>query len=242
MIIIDVGTSPQELLVPRGDYDIETIIAMINASDALFEFVHSGENAFHITVNPFYTIDFTRAPEIQSILKFNSSIPVKGLDNPRQYFLSISCNQIVLVVDGETSLVLSMPTGYYTFSEFIEAVDSEMVKVLPRVSMTIHENHARFNVTSNGSWCFDRTSVDTTIDGFGWTPWFKLSPSMHNLCIERPVESVFDLRKPVYPMRRMIKVLESCIPRSIPCRVLLEIAYLGLSIHLETSCDIHHDE
>ena len=86
------------------------IIAMLNASDALFELVYSGENAFHITVNHFYMIDFTRAPEIQSILGFESSMLVKGLDNPRQYFLSTSCNQIVVLANGETSLVLSMPT------------------------------------------------------------------------------------------------------------------------------------
>ena len=180
-------------------------------------------------MNHFYTIDFTRAPEIQSILKFNSSIPVKGLDNPRQYFLSTSCNQVVLVANGETSLFLSMPTGYYTFSKFIEAVDSEMVKVLPRVSMTIEDDHVRFNVTSDKSWHIDRTSVDTTIDGFGWTPWFKLSPSVHNLCIERPVESVFDLIGPSLPdatndqglgvmhtsIHPMSCMTGNCVPRTI---------------------------
>ena len=34
----------------------------------------------------------------------------------------------------------------------------------------------------------------------------------------------------------------SCIPQSIICRVWLEIAYLGLSIHLEASRDVHDDE
>ena len=42
------------------------------------------------------------------------------------------------------------------------------------------------------SWYFDRSSVDTTIDGYQWTPWFKLSPSVQNLCIERPIETQFD--------------------------------------------------
>ena len=71
------------MLIPRGADDIETIIAMLNASEAfLFELVYSGENAFHITVTNFYTIDFTNVPEIQSILGFESSVLVKGLDNP----------------------------------------------------------------------------------------------------------------------------------------------------------------
>ena len=44
---------------------------------SLFELVNSGENAFHITVTDFYLIDFTNAPEIQSILGFDTSVLVK---------------------------------------------------------------------------------------------------------------------------------------------------------------------
>ena len=110
-----------------------------------------------------------------------------------------------------------------------EAVNNEMVKVLPRVSMTIEDDHVRFIVTSDKSWHIDRTSVDTTIDGFGWTPWFKLSPSVHNLCIERPVESVFDLIGPSLPdatndqglgvmhtsIHPMSCMTGNCVPRTI---------------------------
>ena len=170
---------------------------MLNASDALFELVYSSENAFHFTVDRFYIIDFTNALEIQSILGFESDILMKVVDNPRRYYMSSSCNQVV-VTDSRDSHVLTMPTGYYTFSKFIEAVGVEMVKVLPLILMTIEDDHVSFNDQSN-SWYFDRISVDTTIDGFGWTPWFKLSPSTHNLCIERPVDTVFDTSKPSLP-------------------------------------------
>ena len=44
---------------------------------SLFELVNSGENSFHITVTDFYTIDFTNAPEIQSIFGFELSVRVK---------------------------------------------------------------------------------------------------------------------------------------------------------------------
>ena len=71
---------------------------------SLFELVYYGENTFHITVTDFYTIDFTNAPEIQSILGFEVSVLVKGLDNPR-LFLSTSCNQSV-VTNSITSHVL----------------------------------------------------------------------------------------------------------------------------------------
>ena len=62
---------------------------------SLFELVYSGENAFHITVTNFYTIDFTCTPEIQSILGFKSSVLEKGLDNLRRYFLSSMYNQVM---------------------------------------------------------------------------------------------------------------------------------------------------
>ena len=65
--------------------------------------------------------------------------------------------------------------------------------------MTINDDHISFNITSNESWYFDRTSVDATINGFGWTPWFKSSPSVHNLCIERLMESLFDQSDPSLP-------------------------------------------
>ena len=89
---------------------------------SLFELVYSGENAFYITVAIFYLIDFTIVPEIRSILGFESSVLVKGLDNPRCYFLSTKYNQVV-VTNGIVLHHLSMPQGYYyTFSKFIEVV------------------------------------------------------------------------------------------------------------------------
>ena len=51
----------------------------------LFELVYSGENTFHITVADFYTIDFTNAPEIQSILGFEFSVLERRVNNPRHY-------------------------------------------------------------------------------------------------------------------------------------------------------------
>ena len=132
---------------------------------SLFKLVCNGENAFHITVTNFYTIDFIRAPQIQSILGFESNVPEIGLDNPRRYFLSIVYNQIV-VTNDTVHHVLSMPIYYYTFSEFIEAVGSEMVNVLPLVSMTIEEEYVKFNVQGE-LWYLDRVSNNTTMNGFG---------------------------------------------------------------------------
>ena len=69
---------------------------------------------------------------------------MKGLDNPRRYFLNTVYNQ-VMATNGEISHMLSMFTGYYTFTQFIEAVGAEMVKVLPLTSMMIEDDYVRFN-------------------------------------------------------------------------------------------------
>ena len=48
VVVIDEGTSLQEVLILRGTYDIEAIITKPNASDtSLFELVYSGENVSH---------------------------------------------------------------------------------------------------------------------------------------------------------------------------------------------------
>ena len=185
VVVINGGyANSTEVTIPQGAYEIETIIAMLNASDALFELVYSGENAFRVTVNNFYTIDFSNAREIQSILGFDSSMLEKGVDNPKRFFLSTTCNQIA-VTNGTVAHVLTIPTGYYTYLEFIEAVGVELGKVVTLVSMTIEDEYVIFNVTGDG-WYFDRGSANTTIDKFSWTPWFKLTPSTQNMCIERP--------------------------------------------------------
>ena len=104
----------------------------------MFELVYNGENAVHITVTNSYTIVFRKAPEIQSILGFESSVLEKRVYNPRRYFLSSVCNR-GMVTNDETFHVLSMSIGYDLYLEFIDTVGSEMVKVLPLVLMTIEE-------------------------------------------------------------------------------------------------------
>ena len=73
-----------------------------------------------------------------------------------------------MVTNGTIRRVLSMPTYYYTFSQFIDAVGSEMVNVLHLVSMMIEEEYVKFNVQGE-LWYFDRVSNDTTIN-----EWFLL--------------------------------------------------------------------
>ena len=47
---------------------------------------------------------------------------------------------------GTVLFALLMPTGYYTNLEFIDVVGSEMVKVLPLVSMMIEKEYVTLNI------------------------------------------------------------------------------------------------
>ena len=51
---------------------------------------------------------------------------------------------------GTVLFALLMPTGYYTNLEFIEAVSSEMAKVLPLILITIEDMFVEFNVQGQG--------------------------------------------------------------------------------------------
>ena len=105
VVVINGGyANSTEVTIPQGAYEIETIIAMLNASDALFELVYSGSNTFRVTVNNFNTIDFTDAREIQSILGFDSIVLEKGLYNPNRYYVNINWNQMK-ISNGITSVV-----------------------------------------------------------------------------------------------------------------------------------------
>ena len=124
VVVMNGGRTDESIKsIPQGTYDFETIIAILNVSDALFELAYSEKNAFHFTVTHYYSIDFTKAPEIQSIFRLKSSMLQKGVDNLRRYFLSTTYDQVV-VTNSAVRHVLSIPTGNYTYLEFIEAVGS----------------------------------------------------------------------------------------------------------------------
>ena len=70
-----------------------------------------------------------------------------------------------MVINGTIRRVLSMPTYYYTFSEFIDAVGSEMVNVLSLISITIEEEYVKFSVKGE-LWYLDRVSKNIKMDDF----------------------------------------------------------------------------
>ena len=84
-----------EIVIPRGSYTIEEIIALMNTSDAIFELVYSGSNAFRTSVNYFYSINFSNGKEIQTILGFQDEFILNEQVENKMYYLSSSANSIL---------------------------------------------------------------------------------------------------------------------------------------------------
>lgn len=89
---------------------------MLN-SDALFELMDSGQNDFKISS----TISIIGFEWNSEILGFESEWIEKGMDVIKKYCVSESCNQIGLS-NGSVEYILKIPTDYYTFNGFCEAV------------------------------------------------------------------------------------------------------------------------
>lgn len=184
IVVIDGNTTDHATIeIPKGVYEIEELIALLNTSDALFELIYEAENAFKVSVNYFYRIDFLRGKIVQRILGFDKSVIIKGSETIKKYFLSTSANKLV-VTNGSVSHVITIPSTYYTFTQFYETVGKELNKVIPITRMRIHTEYIEYECSEN--WYFDRSSVNTTINNFDWTPWFKVNSSLKNLCIECP--------------------------------------------------------
>ncbi len=105
IVVIDGNRTDHSIItIPKGSYEIEELIAMLNCSDAMFELIYSGENAFRIAANYFYTLDFSNAHLLKEILGFENDYIEKGMDVIKKYYVSTSCNQIVLTNGNDEHL------------------------------------------------------------------------------------------------------------------------------------------
>ena len=76
--------------------------------------------------------------------------------------------------------VLSMSTGYNTYLEFIEAVGSEMMKVLTIISMTIiEEEYMKLNVQEEGITLIMKVMTRPSMDGWFWLGSMSQIVSIH---------------------------------------------------------------
>lgn len=170
-----------EISIPRGSYTIEEIIALMNTSDAIFELVYSGSNAFRTSVNYFYSIDFSNGREIQQILGFKDTFILNEQVENKMYYLTSSANSLVIDVDGTTQM-LRIPEGYYTWDQFYKKIGEILDPIVTILDIVDKGNYIQYD--SIKPFTFNRQY--SSIQNFKWTQFFDLDTSFKSNCLEKP--------------------------------------------------------
>ena len=170
-----------EISIPRGSYTIEEIIALMNTSDAIFELVYSGSNAFKTSVNYFYSIDFSNGREIQQILGFKDTFILNEQVENKMYYLSSSANSLVIDVDGTTQM-LSIPEGYYTWEQFYRKIGELLDPIVTILDVKDMGTYIQYD--SIKPFTFNRQY--SSIQNYKWTQFFDLDTAFKSNCLECP--------------------------------------------------------
>lgn len=170
-----------EISIPRGSYTIEEIIALMNTSDALFEIVYSGSNAFKTSVNYFYSIDFSNGREIQQILGFKDTFILNEQVENKMYYLSSSANSLVIDVDGRTEMI-RIPEGYYTWEQFYHKIGELLDPIVTILDIVDKGNYIQYD--SIRPFTFNREY--SSIQNYKWTQFFNLDTAFKSNCLEKP--------------------------------------------------------
>ena len=170
-----------EISIPRGSYTIEEIIALMNTSDAIFELVYSGSNAFRTSVNYFYSIDFSNGREIQQILGFKDTFILNEQVENKMYYLSSSANSLVINIDDKT-MILRIPQGYYTWEQFYKKIGELLDPIVTILDIVDKGNYIQYD--SIKSFTFNREF--SSIQNYKWTQFFDLDTDFKSNCLEKP--------------------------------------------------------
>ena len=170
-----------EISIPRGSYTIEEIIALMNTSDAIFELVYSGSNAFKTSVNYFYSIDFSNGKEIQTILGFQDEFILNEQVENKMYYLSSSANSLVINVD-DTTQMLRIPEGYYTWEQFYKKIGELLDPIVTILDIVDKGNYIQYD--SIKPFSFNREF--SSIQNYKWTQFFDLDTAFKSNCLEKP--------------------------------------------------------
>jgi len=161
------------VVIPEGMYSIEQILALLNCSDALFQLIYHGANAFRVTISDFSHIVFTQAQEIKAILGIDSDTVVETEAQELRYPVTSTCNTIVVNVNNVNS-PLEVQTGNYTWSEFIGAISEAIGETIGFTSVSEHDSYVEFN-GSVENWYFNRASQYSTIHYCYWLKHYRSS-------------------------------------------------------------------
>ena len=170
-----------EIVIPRGSYTIEEIIALMNTSDAMFELVYSGSNAFRTSVNYFYSIDFLNGREIQQILGFKDTFILNQQVENKMYYLTSSANSLVINID-DTTMMLRIPEGYYTWEQFYHKIGEILDPIVTILDVKDMDTYIQYD--SIKPFTFNREY--SSIQNYKWSKFFDLDTEFKSNCLEKP--------------------------------------------------------
>lgn len=170
-----------EISIPRGSYTIEEVIAIMNTSDAIFELVYSGSNAFKTSVNYFYSIDFSSGREIQQILGFKDTFILNEQVENKMYYLTSSANSLVINID-DTTMLLRIPEGYYTWEQFYHKIGEILDPIVTILDVKDMNTYIQYD--SIKPFTFNREY--SSIQNYKWTQFFNFDITFKSNCLEYP--------------------------------------------------------
>ena len=153
----------------------------MNTSDAIFEFVYSGSNAFRTSVNYFYSIDFSNGKEIQTILGFQDEYILNEQVENKMYYLTSSANSLVINID-DTTMMLRIPEGYYTWEQFYKKIGELLDPIVTILDIVDKGNYIQYD--SIKPFTFNREF--SSIQNYKWTQFFDLDTAFKSNCLEKP--------------------------------------------------------
>lgn len=176
-----------EIEIPRGQYTIEELLALLNCSDSLFELIYYGENAFRICISDFNYIDFKSAQVIKTILGIDNDIITEAENQQVRFPLDTTCNKISVTnkVSNRTE-TFELQTGLYSWNEFVQLL-AQTIKAFINLEDTIdHEDYVEF--IAKDDFFFNRTDISTlnTIQNYYWLKWYTLTSSIQSNLLEKP--------------------------------------------------------
>ena len=191
-----------EIVIPAGSYSLEDLLAELNVtSTAMFSAIYEGENAFHVEITDYTTINFAGSYQLQKLLGISTAV-LQSSDATIRYLLTSSNNTVVIKHKG-ADYSMQIPTGTYSYSEFL-------VQLLATIERVVHVDNIVFVDTNledplnpicgeirfviegedsaNPETYFNRASTSNTLQNYPWTFFFRNATEIKNLSLARADE------------------------------------------------------
>ena len=169
-----------EIEIDEGVYSIEEIIALLNCSDALFELIYDSGNAFRVSASYFYTIDFSKAPDIQHILGFDTPIISRDFNQGVAYQINDSNDTLSLKIEG-VDTDIKFPHGYYDYPTFLKLLEDVLIEYADLFSMyvvKVYQNVPVYSINTEKTISINKQK--TTLQYYKWMEWLKYSYPQNN--------------------------------------------------------------